>query len=153
MKSKIMKKTLLILSLFFCLIMTAFSQSDSNYEKSLKQMFDLAGTEATFSVAIDQMMGIFKQQYTQVDSTVWNGLADEFKNASLDDLTAMLLPVYQKHLTIDDLNSIIEFYQSPVGKKFATATPLITQESMQIGQEWGMQIGLDFAKKMEEMGY
>jgi hypothetical protein len=48
---------------------------------------------------------------------------------------------------------IIEFYQTPVGKKYAEKTPLIMQESMQVGQQWGMKIGQEFQNKLQEQGY
>ena len=77
----------------------------------------------------------------------------EFLNTSLDDLVEMLVPVYSKYMTQGDLEKLIEFYQTPVGKKYAKSTPMITQESMQVGQQWGMKIGQEFEKKMKEKGY
>ena len=65
----------------------------------------------------------------------------------------MLVPVYLKYMTKEDLEEMIKFYQTPVGSKFAKSTPLIMQESMQVGQKWGMKIGEDFKKKMKEKGY
>ena len=56
-------------------------------------------------------------------------------------------------MTLEDLKEIIRFYQTPVGQKFAKSTPLIMQESMQIGQQWGMKLGLEITKKLEEKGY
>lgn len=47
-----------------------------------------------------------------------------------------MAPVYEKHLTEADLNEVIKFYNSPVGKKLAGKTPAITQESMAAGQTW-----------------
>ena len=55
--------------------------------------------------------------------------------------------------TKEDLEEFIKFYQTPVGKKFAKNTPFIMQESMQIGQQWGMKIGENFKNKMKEKGY
>lgn len=54
----------------------------------------------------------------------------------MDDLVLMLSPVYAKYLNQNELQQLIEFYDSPVGEKLAESTPLITQESMQIGQEY-----------------
>lgn len=123
------------------------------YTMTLKKMFDVSGTEATYQSAIKQMFTLFKQQYSNVGEEIWSEMELEFSKTSLDDLTEMLVPVYSKHLTIEDLSQLIEFYDSPVGKKFAKSSPLITQESMQIGQQWGMKIGQEFEKKMKERGY
>ena len=147
-----MKKVLLITFLFVS-CSSVFAQVTESYKNTLKQMLESAGSEATFSVAIKQMFGIFRQQKSSVPDEVWAGLEAEFEKASMTELVEMLAPVYQKHLTEDDLKKIIEFYQTPAGKKYATKTPLITQESMQVGQQWGMKVGQQFMQKLAEKGY
>ncbi|MFZ1805726.1 MAG: DUF2059 domain-containing protein, partial [Cyclobacteriaceae bacterium] len=102
---------------------------------------------------ISQMFTMFKQQFSTVDEETWTSFETEFKNVSINELEDLLVPIYQKHMTIEDLKELIKFYETPVGKKFALKTPLIVQESMQVGQQWGMKIGQDFAKKMKEKGY
>lgn len=148
-----MPKLLLLIALFFCLSVSSIAQVDKNYNDTLKSLFEVSGTESTYQVAIQQMFGMYKEMYTEVDASTWDELELEFSKTSLNELTKMLAPVYKKYLSIDDLNEIIRFYNSPVGKKFAENTPLIMQESMQIGQEWGKKIGEEFLKKMEERGY
>jgi len=129
------------------------AQESTSYSQTLKEMFAVSGTENTYKSIIGQMFGMFQQQYPQVDSAMWQELEGEFMQASLNDLADMLVPVYQKHLTEEDLKAVIAFYATPTGQKFAQKTPLITQESMQIGQAWGQQIAQDFVKKMEDRGY
>jgi len=80
-------------------------------------------------------------------------LQQEFLRTSVDDLVAMLVPVYQKHMTIEDLRGLVEFYETPLGKKFITSTPAIMEESMQVGQAWGMKLGQELSKRLEERGY
>lgn len=94
-----------------------------------------------------------KQGNPNVPTTIWNDFEQEMLNTSLDDLVEMLVPVYQKHLSQEDLNSLIAFYQTPAGKKYAEKTPLIMQESMQVGQQWGMQIAQKIQQKLSEKGY
>ena len=125
----------------------------TEYTKALKQMFELNGTEETFVTAIDQMLEMFESSREDVPAEVWKTIGDEFSKTSLNDLVEMLAPVYFKHLTLEDLNQIIVFYKTPACKKMATATPAITQESMQIGQQWGMKIGEKVEDKLREKGY
>lgn len=148
-----MKKILSTLAFTILLISATYGQVDKDYAKSLRKMFKVSGTEETYQTIIQQMFGMFKQQYPQVEEEIWDEFEKEFSKTSLDDLTEMLVPVYSKYLTIEDLEAMIEFYSTPTGKKFARNTPMITQESMQIGQEWGLKMGEDFIKKMQEKGY
>lgn len=148
-----MTKILSIIVFIVLFSTTVFGQAEKEYGKALKRMFEVSGTEKSYDAVIKQMFTIFKQQYPDVKMEVWNDLEKEFAKTSIDDLTKMLVPVYSKYMTKEDLKELIKFYQTDVGKKFAKNTPLIMQESMQIGQQWGMKIGQDFEKKMKEKGY
>lgn len=148
-----MKKVLFIAFMFMISLSQAFGQGDANYKATLKKMLGAAGSEGSFKVAIKQMFEMFKQERKDVPDSIWADFEQEFAKASMDDLTEMLFPVYKKYMTENDLNQIIEFYQTPVGKKFAEKTPMITQESMQVGQQWGMQVGKKFQEKLKEKGY
>jgi len=142
---------MILLSLFTTTF--SFSQSSPAYSTKIKTMFEVSGTAVSYKAAIKQMFTMFKQQKTNVPDSVWVEFEGEFMNTSLDDLVSMLEPVYAKHLTLDDLNQMIAFYQTPIGKKFAEKTPMITTESMQVGQQWGMKIGREFQEKLKAKGY
>lgn len=148
-----MIKRLLAISVFVIVSCTVFGQTNPEYSKTLQKMFDVSGSKENYQAAIDQMFSMFQQQYPEVPAELWGELKTEFNQLSLNELTEMLVPVYEKHLTIEDLKELIKFYESPTGKKFAKTTPLIMQETMQIGQQWGIKIGEEFAKKMSERGY
>ena len=61
------------------------------------------------------------------------------------------LPRYiRKYLTQKDLEEIIEFYESPVGKKLAVSTPHITSEIMTEGQKWGAKLNEMISTKISE---
>ena len=147
-----MKKSIFVISILIVSLGQTFGQADS-YKVTLKKMLYVAGTEASFKVAIKQMFDMFKQQTTNVPDSIWVELEKEFSKTSMDELVDMLSPTYQKHMTEADLKKIIGFYQTPVGKKYAEKTPFIMQESMQVGQQWGMKIGQKFQERLKEKGY
>jgi hypothetical protein len=148
-----MKKLISTLSLFIIVTFVSFGQTHDDYKETLQKMLKISGSEESYHAAINQMFTMFKQQYSAVNEETWTSFEAEFKNTSINDLLELIVPVYQKHMTIEDLKELIKFYETPVGKKFALKTPLIVQESMQVGQQWGMKIGQDFAKKMKDKGY
>lgn len=143
-------KTIMLWILLVFANTAIWGQTDSEYAKTLKKMFEVSGSEATYQGVISQMMQMFKDQYGTVPGSDFTALEAELKKTSIDDLTGMLAPVYSKHLTIDDLKAIIQFYESPAGKKLASKNPMITQETLVIGQEWGYKIGMEIQKKLEE---
>lgn len=147
-----MKTLFLSCALMLSALNVLYGQNNAEYKTTLKKMFEVSGSEEAYKSAIRQMFVMFKQK-GNVPEEVWAGLEQEFLKTSMDELVAMLTPVYEKHLTRADLQNLIEFYQTPVGSKFAQKTPFIMQESMQVGQQWGMKIGQDFERKLAEKGY
>jgi hypothetical protein len=151
---KLFYMKLSILTVLLALITTlSFGQVNDTYKSTLQKMMQVSGSEATFKTALDQMISIFKQQQLNVPSEIWNEFAAEMNKDAIGKLVELILPAYQKHLTEADLRQLIAFYETPVGKKFAEKTPLITQETMVAGQEWGRQIGEKVTNKLKEKGY
>jgi hypothetical protein len=56
---------------------------------------------------------------------------DMLKNMPWDEMIQAEMPVFQKHLTKGDLESIIVFYSSPTGQKLLRELPAIMSEAMQ----------------------
>ena len=133
-----MKKLILFLSIFFT-IFTTQSQNES-YKEVLLDFMEAQGTLDTFNSTIDQMSEIMGNQ---IESEKIKPLMDEMFSGLID----ALVPVYQKHLSIQDLKDGIGMYQTPIGKKIAEKSPLITQETMGVSMEWGMQ----FSSKIQEL--
>ncbi len=54
---------------------------------------------------------------------------------SADELRERLVGVYDKHYTSEELNELLKFYDSPLGKKVSEEAVPILRESMEIGQD------------------
>jgi hypothetical protein len=148
-----MKSFLVTLAFTILIFSGVGAQSNDAYYLTLKEMFVASGVEETYRTAIIQMVDMYKTQMPGAPVGYWDELQQEFLRTSVDDLVAMLVPVYQKHMTIEDLRGLVEFYETPLGKKFITSTPAIMEESMQVGQAWGMKLGQELSKRLEERGY
>jgi uncharacterized protein len=147
-----MKKIISILTFSIVFFVFSFGQTDEDYTKTLKEMFKVSGTEESYQAVVKQMFGMFRQQSPNVDLNIWTELEKEFSKTSIDDLVKLQVPVYKKYLTQGDIEEMIKFYKTPVGQKYAKSTPLIMQESMQVGQQWGLKLGEEIAKKLKEKG-
>jgi len=65
----------------------------------------------------------------------------------------MVVPIYDKHFSHEDVKELIKFYQSPIGQKLVREQPGIVTESMAAGQKWGQHIAADVLKRLREKGY
>jgi uncharacterized protein len=59
-------------------------------------------------------------------------LVDEYmKSFPWDQIMDSMVPVYQKHLTKNDVDALTAFYSTPTGQKIIRELPQITAEAMQ----------------------
>jgi uncharacterized protein (DUF885 family) len=133
-----MKKPIVILALIVTFF-TSHSQNES-YKDVLLEYREVQGSLDSFNNSIDQMSQMMGGQIE----------ADKLKpvmNEMFLSLVDALVPVYKNHLSIQDLKDGIEMYKTPIGKKIAQKTPLITQETMNVSMQWGME----FSSKIQEL--
>ena len=66
------------------------------------------------------------------------------------ELIEKVMPVYLEHCDNEMIEAAILFYESAPGRRFAKAQLPITQASMMIGQQWGMELAQRAIRAMEE---
>lgn len=132
---------LLILSILFTFSFNFSISQEDNYKGLLTDFIKAQGQFETFNATIDQMtsmMGVTLNEDEKV----------EFTNDVMSSLIEMLVPVYQKHFTEQDLKDAIELFKTPIGKKISEKSPIIAQESMQASMQWGMELSTKLQKYM-----
>jgi len=141
-----MKKLISILAFMLLFTSLSYGQDDKTYTMAIKKMYEVMGTDSVFKKIINQSISVYKAKYPKEKS--WNDVETELNNTSLDEMIIMLSPVYKKYLTLSDIEEITRFYQTPVGKKYINSIPAITQESVKIGQQLGVEIERKINKKI-----
>lgn len=122
-----------------CCSLTSSAQN-REYRAALKDYLEASNAMYSFTTAIDQMIGVQREQNADLPAEFWDRLRSEML-LSVDDIVDMLSPVYERHLNIEDLHAVTAFYRSPAGSRLAEASPRLLQESMNIGAEWGSRLG------------
>lgn len=138
------------ITLLLCGFLTCgFSQSVTKTD-NIKKLLELTGS-GKLGVQVGQsMIGSFKNNYPNVPEAFWNDFLKEFNS---DVLINMIIPIYDKFYSESDIKELTEFYQSPLGKKMIATMPQIAQESMQVGQAWGKEMGEKVFANLKEKGF
>jgi hypothetical protein len=63
--------------------------------------------------------------------------------------TQLLYPIYDKHFTSDDLRKMIELNNTEFGKKLINVMPVITQEALKAGQEFGQSLAPKINERLQ----
>lgn len=142
-----MKKSLLILS--FCVLSLSANAQNPSKEKKINQLLELTGSAKMGILMMDQMMDHLKNSTS--DSKAKTEFFEEFKKEiKAEDITNMIIAIYDKHYTESDIDQLIAFYNSPIGKKMIATMPQVMTESMTAGQAWGKQIVEKYQAKLKE---
>ena len=127
-----MRKLVIAATMLFA-VQFASAQS-ADFKKDVVEYIKLSGSAAQVTAVLEPML-----EKLQLPADKSATLKKEIE-ATLPSLYDKMANVMMKHYTHDDVKKMIEFYNSPVGKKIQEVTPKMTKDQMKAGQEWGMQL-------------
>ncbi|PTL75491.1 DUF2059 domain-containing protein [Vitiosangium sp. GDMCC 1.1324] len=105
-------------------------------EQKVRRLMVLTGAEDSGK----QMLDLMTTQFSQM-SHIPPGFMEKFREvAEEESIVDLLVPVYMKHLSEEDLDAAIAFHESPAGKRFLAAQPRLLEEAKEIGEQWGMNL-------------
>jgi hypothetical protein len=127
------------------MVLPAYGQQASKEDvvKLLETMRVKEQTAALLQVTFDDAKTAARQAFlgevdkpTPDDMQHLDRILDGFTRAfSVDQLIEDMVPIYQKHLTKSDVEGLIAFYSTPLGKKLLNEMPAMTEEAMQTSSE------------------
>ncbi|HET8828327.1 MAG TPA: DUF2059 domain-containing protein [Pelobium sp.] len=144
---KKIKQSITFVVILMFLSAGAFSQTSPTKAEKIKTLLELTGSANLGKQMFEQMIGSFKSRVSKVPDSFWETFQKEI---DMDGLMAKTIPLYDKYYTEAEIDGLISFYQSDLGKKVITTLPPLMKESMEIGQAWGREIGEKVMKKLKE---
>lgn len=142
-------KNLILIIVLYSLSSTCYSQTPATKEH-VKTLLEMMGSGKIGVQVMENMLVSFKKSAPNVPNEFWDEFMKEAKPETLIDL---MIPIYAKYYTDEDVTQLIEFYGTPLGKKVIEKMPLITKDSYQVGAEWGKKLGEQVYNKLKEKGY
>jgi uncharacterized protein len=124
--------------------------ADPEKAKLVRQLITMTGSNLIGAQVTDALLQQFRQTFTTVPPEYWTELRKSIKT---EELVELIVPVYSKSFTAPELEELIGFYESPIGKKVIATLPKISQESMIAGQDWGKKKATEILEKLKKDGY
>lgn len=142
-----MKKFFLLCGALVLFSLGAQAQTPE-YTAKMAKMMELSGADAVMKELPRQMIDMMKQQTSvlpdSVSQQIENMMAEYFPK-----MIELMTPIYAKYYSEEDLDGLIAFYESPLGKKMASTQPLIMKEMMGVIPQWGAEFGSKMAEIMK----
>lgn len=157
-----MKKLVLLSILTIAFTLGSMAQDKIS---DIKRLLEVMNSEQMSETMLNSMVPVLKQQITsqikensakeKIDKMIdalTDAMMEEMKELSHKLNSVELVNLYDKHFTQGEIKDLIEFYESPTGKKILAKSPEITKElmnSMMIKYMPELQKNLN--KKLEEL--
>jgi hypothetical protein len=148
-----MTKTLMILTVVAC-VLTAPAAADNiapAKRADIEKLMRITGppdvTKQMSNFFIRQMSQAIKASRPDLPAKTYRILGEEINRVIEEQMTAkggfldMVIPIYARHFSHEDIKGLLKFYQTDLGKKTIKIWPLILQESMTLAQDWSESLG------------
>lgn len=142
-----MKRILLVVLLCLSTGVLSFAQqagSDApatkeDVQRYLEVMHSHEMMKQTVDAMLKPMHQMFHEQFIKdkdklppdFEARMGKMMDDSLKSFPWDEIMQSMVPVYQKHLTKGDIDSIVGFYSTPTGQKMLHEMPAMIAEAMQ----------------------
>lgn len=65
-------------------------------------------------------------------------------------VTDAIIPIYSRHFSTEDIQNLIQFYESPLGQRVVKNLPLVAQESQEMGLELDQKAAMTVLRGMSD---
>jgi len=122
-----------------------------NFENELRYFFDVSGTRAMAESTNEQIIQTQTLNLLSAhpeDAERINREVDAVRKEAIrfDDVIKAILPVYQKHFTLSEIQELNKFYSTDVMQGMANKIPLVAQEVGPIQ----VQLMSDYFQRLDE---
>ncbi len=119
---------------------TARAAIDPAKEEDIRALLEITGSvklgEQMQQAFLEQVRASFAESLPQNERSkrFVNDYLERFqKKFNPQALTELTIPIYDKHISAEDLKGLLAFYRSPLGERTLKALPLVLQESRERG--------------------
>lgn len=122
---------------------------DPHKAQSIHTLLELTGVVKVAQQMIGQIFDQFAKDAPSVPAEAWQKLR---KKMNGDEMVELMIPIYDKYYTQEEVDGMIAFYRTPLGQKVISTMPAISQEGFQVGQEWGRRKAAEVVKELRAEG-
>lgn len=153
------------IALFLALgLICSFTQANevsTAKENDIRTLLDQTGADKIGIQLGTSLLPMISQgiqmKYPQVTQSTLTKINNEISNIFIEKANAkgglvdIIVPIYAKHYSHDEIKELIKFYKTDLGKKTIDIMPVIMTESMAAGQKWGQGLGPEISLAVQKI--
>jgi hypothetical protein len=102
-----------------------------NSEKNMRRLLTAALPPGAYR---QQLLDLFFQKFNS--------------KITAQTFAALVVPIYERHFTDEDVKGLIRFYQTPLGQKFVKTMPTMLTEIQTAAHGWGVRLGRESMREV-----
>jgi hypothetical protein len=140
-----MKKVFFLAMILFGVL--SYSQTKQN---KVKELISLSGIFPLSKEVEKDVISNYKKKYSHVPESAWEPIE---KKISVDELVNKVVEIYGSKFSEREIEQLIIFYKSDVGKKVIQNSPSIMTEIQNASNSWAVKVMEIINGDLEKMGY
>jgi hypothetical protein len=116
-------------------------------QKTIRELLAQTGAANLGKEVFAQMGAVLEKSMPGEFKDFWKEFTADVKVEELEDL---IVPIYDKHFTQEELEGILEFNKTPLGQKIIRTMPDVMKESMAAGADWGRGLATRAMERFQE---
>src|SRR5262249_2305019 len=132
---------------------------DAGKRADIRSLMDLVGTREILRESATRQTEEFRENLVsalpekQRDPQFVNALVTDYQRKyNSAAVTEQLVVIYNKHFTDDEIKGLLQFYNSPLGRKFAAESPKVTAEIAAANRAEGTRTATLIVQQLPEQG-
>jgi hypothetical protein len=127
------------------------AQVEAEKAAAIRQLLQVTEAAELMVTSIETSMPAQRAANPEIPDVFWEEFAARLRQ-DVDSFIEVLVPLYDKYLTLDEIRQLIAFYESPLGRRLIEVQPALAAESMVAGQEWGGRLSMEVAADLAKRG-
>ena len=124
---------------------------DPEKEKAIRKLIALTHAERTMLEGMKVGLAAQKKAQPEIPDAFW----EEFIKRATDNIgefVTILVGVHDRHYTKDQIDQMIAFFETPLGRMMAEKQPAVALETVGAAERWGMKMGMQVMMDLTEKG-
>ncbi len=148
----------ILLTLLFLLTLGGQPAADpisDEKREDIKRLLDVTGALAIgkqlSDSAVEHMTRQLKASRPDLPTKLFDILQEEVNGVIDENLqlfVELVIPLYHRHFSHAEIQGLIAFYQSELGRKAVLVMPVLMQESMSVGRQWGRALAPEIERRV-----
>ena len=123
------------------------NEIDPAFRADIVRMLELTVSDQMAETVFQQVKATLQPLMPEAGDEFWDQMKAEIDTSALN---SRLAPVYARHLTHEDVQGVVAFYESPAGRRYLAAYPQIFTESMQVASQWSQEVYQRVERRIEQ---